>query len=585
MDKHARLIPLCRLFLVILVIAASAGCEPTEDEAITLMQLPNPASSDNCPMPASPPPDFQPLFREGVVIATGESDDVSDIAAHVQAAIPPNILGALSTEDELQLAFLPSGCDELPQSHPGSPIVIRLLEVEKTCNYVYVKDVLVGDDLTQWHGPAQAVVPVELAIVYLFHKLGAEDEVFADLSYQNNLGGKPWTAIGSPWAAESSAYTGSSAASDFAAQKAFLPSGIGLKKRTEERITPLDGYRVRIGVFDTSPNQTSAAVGGSLNLEFWPPPQQPQPAHSEPWVLQGMTQKDAANHGLFVAGLIREIAPKSTIQLCRVLNQFGYGDLYTLDLALHTFISDTLAVREEEKLAGAVINLSLATTSPQNLLARNVKTENGEGLEDFGLEPDFVALLPNDVFSLRTLLGAAHCHDMVIVAASGNDSKRPATVVEWTIPAAWSSTLAVGATDLQGNRSCFTNPADVYAPGGCGAPGNAHCQPYLDQCASSNTCSDYGLLGPVVQTSGSLGYAYWAGTSFSAPLVSGFAALLVQEQEPWGTGHRPSAEDIMERIWGSARSLPPAPTPTQAPAGTAGTAPLEAGEIDLSIYW
>ena len=40
------------------------------------------------------------------------------------------------------------------------------------------------------------------------------------------------------------------------------------------------------------------------------------------------------DHGLFIAGLIRDIAPKASIRLIRILNDLGGGDLYNLFAAL-----------------------------------------------------------------------------------------------------------------------------------------------------------------------------------------------------------------------------------------------------------
>ena len=61
------------------------------------------------------------------------------------------------------------------------------------------------------------------------------------------------------------------------------------------------------------------------------------------------------DHGLFVAGLIRDIAPRARIRLIRVLNDFGGGDLYCLFAALTDL--------EQELVSGSirrlVINLSL----------------------------------------------------------------------------------------------------------------------------------------------------------------------------------------------------------------------------------
>src|SRR5205085_1736215 len=64
------------------------------------------------------------------------------------------------------------------------------------------------------------------------------------------------------------------------------------------------------------------------------------------------------DHGIFVAGLIRDIAPRARIRLIRILNDFGGGDLYTLFAAL-TDLEQELTRGEIRRL---VINLSLTVT-------------------------------------------------------------------------------------------------------------------------------------------------------------------------------------------------------------------------------
>ena len=74
---------------------------------------------------------------------------------------------------------------------------------------------------------------------------------------------------------------------------------------------------------------------------------------------------DISDHGLFVAGMIHAVAPRSDIQLYQVLDQYGCGDLYTLVTQLQTFISQVEADRQAASLKGAVINLSLGVLRPR----------------------------------------------------------------------------------------------------------------------------------------------------------------------------------------------------------------------------
>src|ERR1700730_4582375 len=68
------------------------------------------------------------------------------------------------------------------------------------------------------------------------------------------------------------------------------------------------------------------------------------------------------DHGLFIAGIIHDLAPKATIECIRVLNDFGVGTFETLTTALQ-HINNRMSETGDQKgdLFGkpVVINLSL----------------------------------------------------------------------------------------------------------------------------------------------------------------------------------------------------------------------------------
>jgi subtilisin family serine protease len=185
-----------------------------------------------------------------------------------------------------------------------------------------------------------------------------------------------------------------------------------------------------------------------------------------------------------------------------------------------------VVAKEDQAASGAVINLSLGIHPPQDRLARGLA--GPLDWSDHGLsERLLVAMLdsvPDGVITLEILLAAADCHGIVVVAASGNEATsemhpRP------EIPARFASSLDVGAVDAARNLACFTNAGRLAAPGGNGVdPG---CQP--DPTGRSER---YWLVVPVSTTSHAEGYAYWAGSSFAAPLVSGVVALAIENAGP-----------------------------------------------------
>jgi len=169
----------------------------------------------------------------------------------------------------------------------------------------------------------------------------------------------------------------------------------------------------------------------------------------------------------------------------------------------------------------------------------------------------------SDARSLAIQVAAAHCLGIAVVAASGNDSGQRSgsasqstpqttpqpwpTPAQAEFPAIFPDAIAVAASCRERGRSCFSNQGEVAAPGG---NGDDKCESGLGIC--KNNCQNrpdcggdcpYGIIGPVTKSKDfESGYAYWAGTSFSAPLVSGLAALLLEKQKQ---GARIDIDDLI----------------------------------------
>ncbi len=77
-----------------------------------------------------------------------------------------------------------------------------------------------------------------------------------------------------------------------------------------------------------------------------------------------------ADHGLFIAGIVRDLAPEATIECIRVLNDDGVGDLKTLIKALKDIHKRMLPVNPDTEKEGdlynkrVVINLSRRSELP-----------------------------------------------------------------------------------------------------------------------------------------------------------------------------------------------------------------------------
>jgi hypothetical protein len=234
-----------------------------------------------------------------------------------------------------------------------------------------------------------------------------------------------------------------------------------------------------------------------------------------------------SDHGLAVAGLIRDVAPRAQIRLVRVLNDYGGGDLYSLFAAL----SDL----EREIVAGnirrLVVNLSLTIMPDVRRLPyiwfdhrRWPTTQLGGAMR----------VMSHVEEGLRVLFESLFAHGALIIAAAGNDSAqanqegqplRPPRA-----PARYESTLGVTAVNSSFAPANFANAANVPPlDSGVAAFGG---DGYGAQ--DSNTLPDAvrGLyISPVFpggeQNVG--GWADWCGTSFSTAIVSGLGAHLMAQ--------------------------------------------------------
>lgn len=293
-----------------------------------------------------------------------------------------------------------------------------------------------------------------------------------------------------------------------------------------------------------------------------------------------------ADHGLFIAGLVRDLAPDARIECIRVLNDFGVGDCSALFQAL-TSIERRLR-NEDLRQRPVVINLSLVIGPPECDLARlhlaSQKTPHTQSL------PDLLKDLLNLMQSLAQL-GA------VFVASAGNDSDPRDFTMNPTemrfnarYPAAFADVhpdftplnaiIPVGAVNQSGAPAAYSN---YPGPHGIATYGGELPQPtpWFPSAVShaitevnKNSPVDalHGLYSqtfypalsrndrypvsmqpkpspssprptqipyPLYTISSTNAWAYWSGTSFAAPIIAALAARVLQNQ-----AHPFSAEKV-----------------------------------------
>ena len=341
------------------------------------------------------------------------------------------------------------------------------------------------------------------------------------LAEPNWVIGAPWSPTGSPWSPTGSTDQGqpsSATQQDYAEQWAFaaisLPSAAAVNNSAS--LSP-----VRVGIFDTSPlekeisqPETMLETVNDLEVEISHPKFVATPVPPEPGSREDI---QVANHGYFGTSFIRELAPGSDVQLIRVLTKNNRGDLATLNRELLIFMANA-----SQDNMDAVVNLSLGIPplEPFQPFAPWL-------LWEFPVPFDLVQQLD----SLQIVTQIGECLDVVMIAASGNDSAESLKVANY--PANWGTVLGVTASNQNNEQSCYANDGDVAAPGGDGRsaddPINV-CEPKLHACSGPNCpFSVIGYVHPETLESGSPEtHHHWVGTSFAAPMVSGLATLLRQ---------------------------------------------------------
>ena len=271
------------------------------------------------------------------------------------------------------------------------------------------------------------------------------------------------------------------------------------------------------------------------------------------------------DHGLFVAGIIHSIARAAEIHLYEVLNPDGVGDLTSIASGLlkvfESFSGEPLVVN-----CSLVLNIPLGEYSQEDLdspnpdrLIRKVKTVlplRGHRHKDLDRKLlEYILGDPKWLERIGALMewicDLLFWRGSRVIAAAGNDWSREEDEgrPQARYPAAFNSALGIGAlpkgqvTTPAGKRetSSYSNLSD--APGDVGVT-----------TLGGEPGEEQGVLGiylgkfpsPHARRRNTKHWAWWAGTSFATPIVTGaIAAILSAPAKPATT------EDAIVRMYGA----------------------------------
>lgn len=274
---------------------------------------------------------------------------------------------------------------------------------------------------------------------------------------------------------------------------------------------PFDGADVRVVVFDTVPFLLT--VGGSYSQTFQDVTLTAFYPFSLPLDLP-ISDHYAPAHGTFVASGAMVLAPQAQFQLVKVMNEWAVGDSFTLYQAMITAVSDLQMA--QNSLRGAVFNYSLTLEAP----------------------------ISATVTTMETMLAWIDQQGIAQIAAAGNDSAYVATPKAMPYPARHSAVVGVTAVSANNTIACYANAGEVAVWGG-GTPRDPETPCHVVDMAvacDAQTC----VVGwdPASSTQ----YAYGFGTSFAAPLATGFAAQAIGGLSP-AVGEWPALSCVRQNLY------------------------------------
>jgi hypothetical protein len=323
-----------------------------------------------------------------------------------------------------------------------------------------------------------------------------------------------------------------------------------------QELNALNGEKVTVFILDTLPDRNvisdAAAAAGdanqllvdvnnnvTFNYDFSPPlitGPDSEPVSVGKDVLGHHEAMQMPDHGLFVAGIVHDVAPGATIECIRVLDEYCVGDTEALINALNYIASRMV---DGGNLHGQPVVINTSLILPEERYAQQL-----------GLTIDPNAPGNNAYTAVLSAVQNVVGLGAILVGSAGNDAdirNNPSTLRRAALypagfandPYALGGVIPVGAVQSDGtptSYSCYPGPHGVATFGGevpVVTTSNGEISVDASQAVRGiYSATTYPPLvaseAPYPAPPNNDAWAYWVGTSFATPIISGLTARVMQ---------------------------------------------------------